>query len=206
MQPDPISTKPLKAATTAHSGKPAAGASVSNADPLGSGPAEASKRAGGSQARGQFSENALGEQLSVQKSLEDRIGIAKDPERGDVIKVAFNKGDYTEHSTSPRAEIKDRTKLQEGQPYSFRFGMKREANNDGTFFQVLDHNNAKPSPRAWLATKDGQYQLLSRPARIATPPQRYTILESQGMPEEMSANGQIFRSTSNVVLGMAKSR
>jgi hypothetical protein len=106
-----------------------------------------------------FSEHSLGNQLSVQKSSEDSIGMANDPERGNVIKVDFNKGHYTEHSTSPRAEIKDGTKLQEGQPYSFKFGMKREANNDGTFFQVLDHNNAKPSPRAWLATKDGQYQL-----------------------------------------------
>ncbi|MFK3797434.1 MULTISPECIES: heparin lyase I family protein [unclassified Pseudomonas] len=116
-------------------------------------------KGGSSPANGQFSEHSLGNQLSVQKSPEDKIGMAKDPERGDVIKVDFNKGHYTEHSTSPRAEIKDGTKLQEGEPYSFKFGMKREANNDGTFFQVLDHNNAKPSPRAWLATKDGQYQL-----------------------------------------------
>lgn len=114
---------------------------------------------GVSSPNGNFSEHSLGNQLSVQKSPEDRIGMARDPERGDVIKVDFNKGHYTEHSTSPRAEIKDGTKLQEGQPYGFKFGMKREANNDGTFFQVLDHNNAKPSPRAWLATKDGQYQL-----------------------------------------------
>lgn len=117
------------------------------------------KSSGVSPASGNFSEHSLGNQLSVQKSPEDHIAMAKDPERGDVIKVDFNKGHYTEHSTSPRAEIKDGTKLQEGQPYSFKFGMKRESNNDGTFFQVLDHNNAKPSPRAWLASKDGQYQL-----------------------------------------------
>lgn len=110
-------------------------------------------------ASGNFSEHTLGKQLSVQKSAQDNIGMVKDPERGDVVKVDFQKGHYTEHSTSPRAEIKDGTKLEEGKPYSFKFGMKREANNDGTFFQVLDHNNAKPSPRAWLASKNGQYQL-----------------------------------------------
>jgi len=120
---------------------------------------QSNQSAKGSPGAGDFTEHSLGNQLSVQKSAEDRIGMAKDPERGDVIKVDFKKGHYTEHSTSPRAEIKDSTPLQEGQPYSFKFGMKREANNDGTFFQVLDHNNAKPSPRAWLATKDGQYQL-----------------------------------------------
>jgi hypothetical protein len=112
-----------------------------------------------SPAESNFAEHSLSNQLSVQKSSADGIGMTKDPERGDVIKVDFNKGHYTEHSISPRAEIKDGTKLQEGQLYSFKLGMKREANNDGTFFQVLDHNNAKPSPRAWLATKDGQYQL-----------------------------------------------
>ncbi|MFJ3483818.1 heparin lyase I family protein [Pseudomonas sp. NPDC090202] len=117
------------------------------------------KTDGGSPASGNFSEHSLGNQLSVQKAPEDRIGMVNDPERGNVIGVDFKKGHYTEHSTSPRAEIKDGTQLQEGQPYSFKFGMKRESNNDGTFFQVLDHNNAKPSPRAWLATKDGQYQL-----------------------------------------------
>lgn len=101
----------------------------------------------------------LGHQLSVQKSPQDVIAMANDPERGEVIKVGFNKGHYTQNSTSPRAEIKSETLLQEGQPYRFTFGMKREADNDGTFFQVLDHNNAKPSPRAWMATKDGQYQL-----------------------------------------------
>ncbi|MGY2290672.1 heparin lyase I family protein [Pseudomonas sp. SDO528_S397] len=108
---------------------------------------------------GNFNEHSLGNQLSVQKSPQDNVGMVNDPERGNVIKVDFQKGLYTEHSTSPRAEIKDGTPLKEGQPYSFKFGMKRESNNDGTFFQVLDHNNAKPSPRAWLATKDGQYQL-----------------------------------------------
>lgn len=127
--------------------------------PSGEGTPTTGKKSAGSAAPGNFSAHTLGNQLSVQKSPEDSIGTTNDPERGNVIKVDFNKGHFTEHSTSPRAEIKDGTKLQEGQPYSFKFGMKREANNDGTFFQVLDHNNAKPSPRAWLATKDGQYQL-----------------------------------------------
>lgn len=123
------------------------------------GTSQTGKPGASSPASGNFSEHSLGNQLSVQKAPEDRIGMVNDPERGKVIQVDFNKGHYTEHSTSPRAEIKDGTQLQEGQPYSFKFGMKRESNNDGTFFQVLDHNNAKPSPRAWLATKDGQYQL-----------------------------------------------
>ncbi|WP_341963758.1 heparin lyase I family protein [Pseudomonas sp. RC10] len=160
MQGGPVSAD-TSAGHTAPRSNPATNAghdSVSN-EPSGASPTQASKGGRGNPASGNFSEHALGNQLSVQKSPEDRIGMAKDPERGDVIKVDFNKGHYTEHSTSPRAEIKDGTKLQEGQPYSFKFGMKREANNDGTFFQVLDHNNAKPSPRAWLATKDGQYQL-----------------------------------------------
>lgn len=155
-------TEPSKVAYVgAGSDMPAAGVGVGvgNADPSGSGPAKDGNGSAGSQGGGHFSEHLLGKQLSVQKSSEDGIGMANDPERGDVIKVAFKKGHFTEHSTSPRAEIKDRTKLEEGQPYSFKFGMKREANNDGTFFQVLDHNHAKPSPRAWLATKDGQYQL-----------------------------------------------
>ncbi|AMB87349.1 hypothetical protein AWM79_19430 [Pseudomonas agarici] len=126
----------------------------------------------GSPANGNFSEHSLGNQLSVQKSAEDKIGMAHDPERGNVIKVDFNKGHYTEHSTSPRAEIKDGTKLQEGQPYSFKFGMKRESNNDGTFFQVLDHNNAKPSPRAWLTTKNGQYQLHLKTSQDSNAPSK----------------------------------
>jgi hypothetical protein len=138
------------------------------------------KTGSGSPASGNFSEHALGNQLSVQKSPEDTIGMAKDPERGDVIKVDFNKGHYTEHSTSPRAEIKDGTQLQEGQPYSFKFGMKRESNNGGTFFQVLDHNNAKPSPRAWLATKDGQYQLHLKTSEDSNAPSKVYNLGKPG--------------------------
>jgi hypothetical protein len=107
------------------------------------------------------SNHQLNKQFEVQKGAGDDVRIVKDPlgRRGDVVKVDFRQGRYTTHSTSPRAEIKDNTPLQEGKPYHFHVGMLREKNTDTTFFQVLDHNGSKPSPRAWLGTKDGNYIL-----------------------------------------------
>lgn len=77
--------------------------------PPGDGTPTNGKHSASSAAPGNFSAHTLGNQLSVQKSPDDSIGMAKDPERGNVIKLDFNKGHYTEHSTSPRAEIKDGT-------------------------------------------------------------------------------------------------
>ncbi|WLI10685.1 MULTISPECIES: hypothetical protein [Pseudomonas] len=143
----------------------------------------------------------LGHQLSVQKSPQDVIALANDPERGEVIKVGFNKGHYTQNSTSPRAEIKSETLLQEGQPYRFTFGMKREADNDGTFFQVLDHNNAKPSPRAWMAS-------ISCTLKLVTPamhPLKCSTLASLETPPKTWASGRIFKLISSATSATVRS-
>jgi hypothetical protein len=103
----------------------------------------------------------LGKNFTFQAAAGDTVRYTRDPigHRQNVLQLQFNHGTYTQHSSSPRAELKVNQHLGEGASYGFKFGVLRKSNYDTTFFQILDHNGAKPAPRMWIAVKDGQYVL-----------------------------------------------
>jgi hypothetical protein len=99
--------------------------------------------------------------MAFQASGADGIHEVTDPtgHGSKTFKVDFNHGTYTTHSTSPRAEVKLGSNLREGGTHSFQFGFMREHHTNTTFFQILDHNGSKPSPRMWLSVKNDRYVL-----------------------------------------------
>lgn len=108
-----------------------------------------------------FSGSLFSRAVEFQAGSGDTVSNVADPHgnRSGVVKVDFNHGRYTTHSTSPRAELKLGGNLQEGGSYNYHFGFSREKNTSTTFFQVLDHNGSKPAPRMWLSVKDNRYVL-----------------------------------------------
>jgi hypothetical protein len=103
----------------------------------------------------------LSGKYTFQASAGDSVRTVRDPlgQRSQVTMVDFQHGHYTTHSTSPRAELKLDGNLKEGGSYSYNFGFMREKHTSTTFFQILDHNGSKPSPRMWLSVKNDQYVL-----------------------------------------------